>query len=255
MIDSDSIYDGISTSSRPMITRLRWFDVLVVTIILFGSAIVDSTMTFLSFGSEAVTGALNQTLDEALGVLPDFSSLDDLFAIIQEVVLLAVAYLYLKLRRFDFSVWVLKPSIKGTLKGILLFFISGLLFDILNIVVYGWSDFRNMLGYHEFLPILLESTMILFFFSLLNGFFEEIFFLGVCTAVDEKYRWLYFMYSIVVRISFHTYQGLVSALGIGLILGVLYYYAFSRQKDGNLYPLVIAHAGADLIGLTFLPLL
>ena len=153
------------------------------------------------------------------------------------------------------SVWKVKASLKGTGWGILLYFLTGLLFDILNIAVYGWGDFSKMLGGHELLPILLDSTMVLFFFSLLNGFFEEIFFLGVCTAVNPRYRTHFFIYSVIVRISFHTYQGLVSAMGIGVILGILYYFLYRKERDGNLYPFIIAHAGAVLIGLTFLPLL
>ena len=256
MIETDVAYEYYEeTPRRRGLTQLRWFDVLVITVILFGSAILDSTMTFLSFGSEAVTGALTQTLDEAMEVLPVFTPFDDLYAIIQEVCLLSAAFVYLKLRHFDFSVWKVKASMKGTGWGILLFFVTGLLFDILSIVVYGWSDFSRMLGYHELLPILMESTLVLFVFSLLNGFFEEIFFLGVCTAVNPKYRWAYLLYSLVVRFSFHTYQGLVSSIGIGLILGILYYVLFMRSRDRNLYPFFIAHAGADLIGLTFLPLL
>lgn len=253
MIDTE-IYEYTELPKAKM-TELRWFDVLILTIVMFGSGIWSSTMTFLSFGKGAVTGALNQTLDQALEVLPVFSPADDLYAIMLEVFLLAVSYLYLKFRHFDFSVWKSKASLKGTGLGILLFFLTGLLFDILSITVYGWNDFKGMLGYHQLLPILMDSTLILFLFSLLNGFFEEIFFLGICTAVNPKYRMHFFLYSIIVRISFHTYQGIVSAIGIGVILGVLYYFLYRKSKDGNLYPFFIAHAGADLIGLTFLPLL
>lgn len=234
--------------------ELRWFDVALITVVMFGGAIWSSTMKFLSMGKEAVTGALSQSLEEAIEVIPVFSPVDDLFAIIQELVLLLVVYLYLRWRRFDFSVWKIKPSLKGTGSAVLLFCAAGLMFDVMNLIIYGFEGFRETFGSHQFIPILLDSSMILFFFSLLNGFFEEIFFLGVCTAVNPRYRNLYLLYSILVRISFHTYQGIVSALGIGLILGLLYYAVWRRKSDGNLYSIMVAHAGADLIGLVFLPL-
>ena len=96
--------------------------------------------------------------------------------------------------------------------------------------------------------------MSLIIFSLLNGVYEEIFFLGVCTSVEEKYKSWAFAYSLLIRFSFHTYQGIVAALGIGFVLGIIYYFLFIKS-DKNLYPFMLAHSFADIVGASLLNLL
>ncbi|WP_153052902.1 type II CAAX prenyl endopeptidase Rce1 family protein, partial [Streptococcus suis] len=61
-----------------------------------------------------------------------------------------------------------------------------------------------------------------------------------------------FLYSLIIRCSFHTYQGLISALGLGLILGTIFYLLYQKIKPKNLLPFFLAHAVADVIGLTIL---
>ena len=60
-----------------------------------------------------------------------------------------------------------------------------------------------------------------------------------------------FIVALVLRVSFHTYQGLGSALGIGLILGSVYYVLY-RKKTQNLYPYMLSHTFADIFGLSLI---
>ena len=60
-------------------------------------------------------------------------------------------------------------------------------------------------------------------YALLNGFYEEFFFLGLLTSVKEKYKWWVLLYSMIIRVSFHTYHGMLWALTIGVGFGLLYY--------------------------------
>ncbi|UWH02138.1 CPBP family intramembrane metalloprotease [Corynebacterium silvaticum] len=99
----------------------------------------------------------------------------------------------------------------------------------------------------------IDASLVLF--SLQNGFYEEIFFLGIFLSVAPKYRVAAFIFSLVVRTIFHTYQGLASALGIGLILGSIFYFLYTRSKDKNLYTFFLAHAICDVVGLAVLYLL
>ena len=50
-------------------------------------------------------------------------------------------------------------------------------------------------------------------YGLLNGFYEEFFFLGLLTSVKDKYKWLVLLFSTIVRVSFHTYQGMLWVSG------------------------------------------
>lgn len=93
------------------------------------------------------------------------------------------------------------------------------------------------------------STII---YAVLNGFYEEFFFLGICTAVQDKYKKWVFIYSLFIRFSFHTYQGLSIAVGLGVVLGTFFYFLYTKSKTKNLLPFFIAHTIADISGLTVL---
>lgn len=83
---------------------------------------------------------------------------------------------------------------------------------------------------------------------MLNGFYEEIFFLGVCLSAKLEKRMYYFIYSLVICYSFHTYQGNISALAIGFLVRGIYYFLYTRPKEKNLFPFFLAHAITDVFG-------
>ena len=91
-------------------------------------------------------------------------------------------------------------------------------------------------------------------YALLNGFYEEFFFLGLLTSVKEKHKWWALLYSTIIRISFHTYQGLVWALVIGVVYGLFYYFLY-KYKVKNLLPFFLMHALADMFGSSLMYLL
>ena len=84
--------------------------------------------------------------------------------------------------------------------------------------------------------------------SALNGFFEEAFVCAyVISALKERQGfWTSVNVSIALRLSYHLYQGPIGIVGIvpiGFVFGL--YYA----RTGRLWPLVVAHALIDLVGL------
>ena len=91
-------------------------------------------------------------------------------------------------------------------------------------------------------------------YALLNAFYEEFFFLGLLGTVDQKYKWQTLLYSTIIRISFHTYQGMLWALVIGVAFGLLYYFLY-KYKVKNLLPFFLVHALADMFGSSLIYLL
>ena len=91
-------------------------------------------------------------------------------------------------------------------------------------------------------------------YALLNGFYEEFFFLGLLTSVKEEHQWLVLVYFVIIRISFHTYQGLLWVLVIGLVYGLFYYFLY-KYVVKNLLPFFIMHDLADMFGSSLLYLL
>lgn len=83
-------------------------------------------------------------------------------------------------------------------------------------------------------------------FALLNGFFEEVFFLGLVLAVSPRWRPLAIVLSLGVRFAFHTYQGLAGAATI-TTLGLVFLLA--RRRISALPPFMLAHACFDVTGL------
>ncbi len=222
--------------------NLCWYDIVFTSLILFGGAIWDSTVTFLT------------TSPEILAQGTEFTTLDNIYGIVTEVVELTIVFVYLKLRKFDFSQWKYKITGKSTIYAIALFLLLSVLLDCADILVYGWAESTQFIGQGGFFDVLAEIDFSLILFSLLNGFYEEIFFLGICTSVKDEQRIPVFIYSLIVRTSFHTYQGLVPALEIGIIIGIVYYFAY-RKKNDNLYLYMTSHALADVFGVGIIPLL
>ena len=91
-------------------------------------------------------------------------------------------------------------------------------------------------------------------YGLLNGFYEEFFFLGLMTSVKEENQWKALAFSTLVRFSFHTYQGMLWAIVIGVVYGLFYYFMYKKVVK-NLLPFFLMHALADMFGSTFIYLL
>ncbi|HEL9630631.1 TPA: CPBP family intramembrane metalloprotease, partial [Streptococcus suis] len=73
--------------------ELRWFDILILTAIIWGNSIITSTQMWIA--SLSATEGVDASVSS-------FSSADDWWAIGNEVKLLVIALIYLLIRHFDF---------------------------------------------------------------------------------------------------------------------------------------------------------
>lgn len=218
-------------------TYLNIWDLVILTVIFFGLAIYTSTLQYFLLTQDAVTVEENLT----------FSTLQNYQAFLTQFILLMIAFGYLKWRNFDFSQWHIKPSLKSLLQGAGLFIVLSLAMDLYYAVIYGFNVSDNSVS---FLSVLREVQFSTVLYAILNGFYEEIFFLGICLVVKPNYLKWALLYSLIIRVSFHTYQGLETALGLGIWLGLIIYLFYSRSKEKNLFPFWIAHSIADVFGLS-----
>lgn len=80
-------------------TYLNWYDLCVLTLILFGEAIYTSTQQYF------ITTEMQGNFEENL----TFSNEQNYWALLTQLALLLIAMGYLKWRNFDFSRWVIRP--------------------------------------------------------------------------------------------------------------------------------------------------
>lgn len=222
---------------------LNWLDVLILTIILFGQAIWLSTELYL-------TGTTT-----TLGVSESAAHQDYHMMMIQGITLL-LAIIYLWLRKFDFGQWRVRINVTSTLQGIGLFVLFATLMEVLFwLFLPGYATYfvsTHLDLWNGFLYFLSQVSLSRVLYSLLNGVYEEVYFIGMVLAVKPRWRHWFWLFSLFVRVSFHTYQGLLSAVGIGLILGIGYYIWYEKLGKKNFYPIFLSHAIADVWGLNVL---
>ncbi|MBQ9494493.1 MAG: CPBP family intramembrane metalloprotease [Treponema sp.] len=221
------------------VTReLHWWDIAILTVILFGGAVYTSTTSF--FYSSAA-----HSFEKAL----EFSANDNYRAFATQAVLLCVALLYLWLRRFDFSQWHMRITFKAVLFGCALFIAVSLAMDIFYITVAALlHNPLDLSATEELANVFPTIDVSLVLYSLLNGFYEELYFLGICLAVPQEKLKFAFLFSLIVRFSFHTYQGIVSAVGIAVVVGIVFFVLYEKTSRKNLIPFFAAHALADVFG-------
>lgn len=226
--------------NKEKIRHLKWFDILILTLIMLGQAIYNSTMSYIVLIQGIVTIEDNIT----------YSAADNYFGLARQIVYLLVALAYLWLRCFDFKTWTIRFDLKAVIYGILIFLGAALLLDIYNLLTYQLtvaSLFAGPIG-----AFFGNETVASVIYAMLNGVYEELYFLGICLSVKkESLKWVV-PFSLLIRVSFHTYQGMVTALGIGLVFGLYMFLLYHRSKDKNLMPFFIAHIIADIFGLGIL---
>lgn len=251
-------------------TQLAFTDILILAVIFFGEATVNAVSAYLSLRAQGLDAP--QTID--------FSQETNYSGILMELAMLLAAYLYLRWRRFDFRVLNFAVN-RTTLPLTLLFIVSAgaVCFGFESAVAYlggdapqedyaqawqqwgtQWIQYLHQITYapHTLaMENITESAAVAdtpahrisfshFLFALLNGFYEELFFLGLIFAVHPRILPAAFAFSLFVRFIFHVYQGIIGALSI-TTLGIVFY--LYRRKISTLVPFMLAHSFFDIYGL------
>ena len=222
--------------SKPL-KELRWFDIAVITLLMFGQFIYRSTELYLaSFAPAASTGATEtatNTASEGAAFSSNFNF---------QLLMLFLTILYLLLRRFDFKQLPIRMSWSVLLWTPLIFVVVGFFGDIVTTLSGEYNYFDPTLwSYVDLLEIFrkfAELTPMAILYGLLNGFYEEFFFLGLMTSVKDKYKWWALAYSTIIRISFHTYH----AVGLGYRSSVRSLLLFPLQVQGQEPLAFLSHA-------------
>lgn len=219
---------------------LNWLDVIVLTMIFFGTAIYGSMVDFFAL-SEA-----NQVAPADLS----FGASENWSGIFMELGSLLVAFLYLQYRHFDFKQLNFNVN-KWTLPKIVLYILlAGSVATAYEIVqqtlLPHWYPPADESAYYSASKHISQWSISLFLFALLNGFYEELFFIGLLVLVEKKHLLWVMLFSLVVRFAFHTYQGLAGAMVV-TTLGVV--FLLLRWKSDELLPFMLAHSFFDLFGL------
>lgn len=221
---------------------LKWYDVVILSLIFFGTASYQSILGYFDLINQVTTA------EEAI----TFTSGQNWSAMFIQIFWLALAFIYLYFRKFDFNVFLQKIKWNKwvILQAILIFIIIGFANDIYYFATYYASPYLEQAPKPSVFSVLKNIDLSLILYSILNGFYEEIFFLGICLAVKKEHFPMIFIYSLFVRFIFHTYQGMMTAIGLGFVLGIIMYVLYKKLKPENLTPFFLAHAIADVIGLT-----
>ena len=208
----------------------NWVEFFVVTLLCFGIPIIRS---FLSFSTGESSSAVAFTDERAI------------LLIVYEITISAICIAFLYLR--GYRIWEtvrLSPSKKGSFFALGLFLSAYACYVVLFNIVYllaGPENFQN----GQYTITMAFPTVVAV--ALINPLFEEVFVVAYLFDRLEKFDVVSVVFiSALIRVSYHLYQGwtgIISILPLGLIFAVAYW------KTKNLWPLVLAHALMDLIGL------
>ena len=231
----------------------RWLDIGMVTLIMFGQFIVRSTQMYMASLSPTISTTMSETATNTVSKGAAYSSNFSL-----QLILLSLALVYLWIRHFDFKQLPIRLKCSVLFWVPLIFAIMGLLADMVSTLSGQYNYFSpQVLAFISPMAVInkfLALSPMAITYGLLNGFYEEFFFLGLLTSVKDKYKWWVLLFSTLVRVSFHTYQGMLWALVIGVVFGLLYYFLY-KYKVKNLLPFFLVHALADMFGSSLIYLL
>ena len=233
--------------------ELRWFDIGIITLIMFGQFIVRSTQMYMASLSPTISTTMSETATNTVSKGAAYSSNFSL-----QLILLSLALVYLWIRHFDFKQLPIRLKWSVLFWVPFIFAIMGLLADVVSTLSGQYNYFSpQVLAFVSPMAVLnkfMALSPMAIAYGLLNGFYEEFFFLGLLTSVKDKYKWRVLVFSTLVRVSFHTYQGMLWALVIGVVFGLLYYFLY-KYKVKNLLPFFLVHALADMFGSSLIYLL
>ena len=212
------------------------FDLIILTLILLAPALVQSTLGFLDLSWAGLSEPESLTFDND----------DNYHALVVQGVQFIVAWFYLRVRRFDWRTLDFNIDKHTLTKTLLLIVSAGLMATVFSYGMMWLMPSPDPIGDDVYGDGVSSISLSLVLFSLFNGFYEEIFFLGFVFATQKRYHHALIVISLLLRFLVHTYQGLVGAFVV-MMLGVV--FLLFRKKIKSLVPFMLAHAFFDVFGL------
>lgn len=209
------------------------FEFAIVVVAAFGIFIVGSLLAFL-----APTDGESAPIDN--GQLQS--------VIVYEAVVGVLLLTFLRIRQWNLQSLGLMPSLRETLLGVGLAIAAYLSYAVVFLAAAGLSPYVAWAAAHLTLVTPGLSVPLAIAASIVNPVFEELFVSGyVISALRERRGfWTAVNASVAIRLSYHLYQGPIGALNI-IPLGCI--FALWYGRTGRLWPLIVAHAIFDLVGL------
>lgn len=180
--------------------------------------------------------------------IPPISQRHLVFLLIYESIILLLLFAFLHLRGWTIKSLGIKLTAKDTLIGL------GLALAVyVAYVLVWWAAFAagmhaTYAGNNRELADRSLTLPAVIGVSLLNPIFEETFLCGyiVTTAKRRNRVSAGVNISVAIRLSYHLYQGGIGVLGI-IPVGLIFAWWYARS--GRLWPVFVAHALFDAIGL------
>lgn len=199
-------------------------EVLIVLTLGFGLFIYSSTIAFLN-NSDAAT-------------LQTYNSYDFIFIVVYEIIILTIIAYYLKHRNWSIKDFNLDFTFKMIGVAILLVVLREGLGMLINRIISTSKIFSPETINEPSISIQTNIVSIVLM-VIVNSIYEEVLLIGYFFKRFEKFHpAIIILVSLLVRVSYHTYQGstnLIMIFFMGLIFG-LYYVKYKK-----LWPLIIAH--------------
>ncbi|OFX68094.1 MAG: hypothetical protein A2X14_01465 [Bacteroidetes bacterium GWD2_33_33] len=210
-----------------------FWETIIVLLIGFGIFIYSSTTAFLKVNS-----------DYSHSWIYKLTSQGHFSIVIIEIISLSLIIYFLKLRGWKKEDFNLEFTLKLIWTGLLIMFIK----NIITNGSYKILEFLNVIDTSTVNHVQygLDANWIsILLIVIINSIYEEFILIGyLFKRLHNLNPYLVIIISLIIRESYHTYQGWMSLLVIipvGLVFG--YYYA----KYKKLWPIIFAHAFTNLI--------
>ena len=222
---------------RERILRLSGaFEVALVLLLAFGMTVPQSVLALVSPDVLATRSSPPITNDALI------------HTIVYELVVMSLLIPFLVARGWTPARLGLRPTWRDSAWGlILLVAFYAIYFVVWLLLSYAWPQVVAGIAHTQLHAGPFEwSTMIAI--SIVNPMFEELFVCGyVITALKERLGTTTAVnVSAGIRVFYHFYQGALGVVGV-TPAALLFGYWFART--GRLWPLIVAHAIQDFLGL------
>ncbi len=168
--------------------------------------------------------------------------------ILYELIVLTLLALFLRARGWTVKRLGIVPSLRDSMLGVGFFVVCNAVYYVLAMGLAGvWPAFAHAATSTRLVADGLQWPSVLVA-SLVNPVFEEVFVCSYVVSALKERRGVTFAVNVsaAIRVFYHFYQG---ALGVVAIAPMALLFAYWFARTGRLWPLLVAHALQDFIGL------